>query len=94
MPQKLSPDGRRIRTIIITAPFVVASSILLYKRLVLGEEQRHLPRPVRGVSVDGRPMQQPLSGPGKPSEKREDGFEGMPADVAARIREAEERAKR
>lgn len=41
---KLSPDGKRIRAIIISAPFLIASSILLYKRLVLGEEQRLLPK--------------------------------------------------
>jgi len=43
---KLSPDGRRIRNIIIATPFLVASSILLYKRLVLGEEQRKMPKMV------------------------------------------------
>lgn len=109
MVQKLSPDGRRfvlflifiplsssshfsrgftyshnplrIRTIIITAPFLVASSLLLYKRLVLGQEQRKLPRP---------PVS-PMSGA---QQVKPDEFEGAPAEVAARIREAEEKAKR
>ncbi|ORY39484.1 hypothetical protein BCR35DRAFT_311479 [Leucosporidium creatinivorum] len=41
-----------IRTIIIATPFLVASSILMYKRLVLGEEQKHLPRPNQGPSKE------------------------------------------
>lgn len=41
-----------IRTIIIATPFLVASSILIYKRLVLGEEQKHLPRPNQGPSTE------------------------------------------
>ncbi|SCZ95333.1 BZ3500_MvSof-1268-A1-R1_Chr11-2g03439 [Microbotryum saponariae] len=41
----LPADAKRLRTIIIATPFLVGSSILLYKRLMLGEEQRLLPRP-------------------------------------------------
>ncbi|KAI0037695.1 hypothetical protein FA95DRAFT_1684834 [Auriscalpium vulgare] len=41
---KLSPQGQRLRTIIVTVPIIAATSLVLYKRLVLGEEQRHLPR--------------------------------------------------
>lgn len=33
-----------IRAIILSTPFLVASSILMYKRLVLGEDQRKFPR--------------------------------------------------
>ncbi|KAM0755024.1 hypothetical protein T439DRAFT_352979 [Meredithblackwellia eburnea MCA 4105] len=44
MAPKLSPDGRRLRAIIIATPFLVVSSVILYKRLVLGEEQRLLPK--------------------------------------------------
>jgi len=29
----------------VATPFLVASTFLLYKRLYLGEEQKHLPRP-------------------------------------------------
>ncbi|BGP50859.1 hypothetical protein JCM10450v2_006785 [Rhodotorula kratochvilovae] len=84
MARQLNPDGRRIRTIIITAPFLVASSLLLYKRLVLGEDQRRLP-PRPNVVTPGATAVQAAQG-GE--------FEGMPADVAARIKEAEEQAKR
>ncbi|KAI9273092.1 hypothetical protein BDA99DRAFT_602270 [Phascolomyces articulosus] len=37
---KLSPAGRRLATVMVSAPFVVATSWILYKRLVLGEERR------------------------------------------------------
>lgn len=40
---KLTADAKRVRTIIIATPFLVASSILLYQRLVLGKEQRKIP---------------------------------------------------
>ncbi|KAN0111675.1 hypothetical protein V8E52_008236 [Russula decolorans] len=43
--QKLSPQGQRLRTVILTVPIMVATSVVLYKRLVLGEPQRNLPRP-------------------------------------------------
>ncbi|GAA6050369.1 hypothetical protein JCM3770_004004 [Rhodotorula araucariae] len=84
MARPLNPDGRRIRTIIITAPFLVASSLLLYKRLVLGEEQRRLP-PRPGVVTPGAVA---VQAPPR------DALEGIPADVAAPIREAEEQARR
>ncbi|BGP19260.1 hypothetical protein JCM10213_008221 [Rhodosporidiobolus nylandii] len=84
MARKLSPDGRRIRTIIITAPFLVASSILLYKRLVLGEEQRHLPRPPLGRAQQAE----------RERLQQKDGLEGVPSEVMAKIREAEEQSRR
>ncbi|GAA5896630.1 hypothetical protein JCM8208_004250 [Rhodotorula glutinis] len=85
MPRPLNPDGRRIRTIIISAPFLVASSLLLYKRLYLGEEQKHLP-PRPGMSgAAAVPVQQ--------REQMGD-LEGVPKDVARRIREAEEESRR
>ncbi|KAI9496121.1 hypothetical protein BDB00DRAFT_810586 [Zychaea mexicana] len=37
---KLSPAGRRLAVVIVSAPFAVATSWILYKRLVLGEERR------------------------------------------------------
>ncbi|GAA5918319.1 hypothetical protein JCM6882_008212 [Rhodosporidiobolus microsporus] len=82
MSRKLSPDGKRLRAIIISTPFLVASSILLYKRLVLGEEQRHLPRP--HPTRDGTGL----------TKKDEDGFGAMPDAVQRRIRELEEQQKR
>ncbi|KAI0251889.1 hypothetical protein BJV78DRAFT_1207531 [Lactifluus subvellereus] len=45
MGTKLSPQGQRLRTIILTVPIIAATSVVLYKRLVLGEPQRKLPRP-------------------------------------------------
>ncbi|GAA5874049.1 hypothetical protein JCM8547_004815 [Rhodosporidiobolus lusitaniae] len=87
MSRKLSPDGRRLRTIIITTPFVVASSILLYKRLVLGEEQKHLPRPGYRRAQAAAQAQQ--------AKKMSEGeFEGMPEELRRQIRQAEEAAKR
>jgi len=43
--QKLSPQGQRLRTIILTVPIIAATSVVLYKRLVLGEPQRKVPHP-------------------------------------------------
>ncbi|KAF8478823.1 hypothetical protein JB92DRAFT_1824297 [Gautieria morchelliformis] len=43
--QKLSPDARRVRTIIISLPLIGVTSFVLYKRLVWGEPQRRLPGP-------------------------------------------------
>ncbi|KZP17378.1 hypothetical protein FIBSPDRAFT_1046896 [Athelia psychrophila] len=40
----LSPQGKRIRTIMVALPIMAATSFVMYKRLVLGEEQRLLPR--------------------------------------------------
>ncbi|KAI8890154.1 hypothetical protein K501DRAFT_237072 [Backusella circina FSU 941] len=40
MNRKLSPAGRRLATIIVSAPFAIVTSWILYKRVVLGEEQR------------------------------------------------------
>ncbi|KAH9834813.1 uncharacterized protein C8Q71DRAFT_126107 [Rhodofomes roseus] len=44
MAPKLSAQARRLRTIIVTVPIMAATSFVLYKRLVLGEPQRTLPR--------------------------------------------------
>ncbi|KAH9474561.1 hypothetical protein JR316_0013023 [Psilocybe cubensis] len=41
--QSLPLEARRIRTIIVTLPIITACSFVLYKRLVLGEDQRKLP---------------------------------------------------
>ncbi|GAA6033042.1 hypothetical protein JCM8097_000115 [Rhodosporidiobolus ruineniae] len=85
---KLSPDGRRLRTIIITTPFVVASSILLYKRLFLGEEQRTLPRLPVGRAKEA--AERAKAG----AAAFVDGWDGLPEDVAQRLREEEARSKR
>ncbi|ORZ10180.1 hypothetical protein BCR42DRAFT_422909 [Absidia repens] len=37
---KLSPAGRRLATIIVATPFMVTTSWILYKRVILGEERR------------------------------------------------------
>ncbi|KAH9934107.1 hypothetical protein B0H21DRAFT_699394 [Amylocystis lapponica] len=52
MSSKLSPQARRWRTIIVAVPimgatsraFLTRSTVVLYRRLVLGEPQRTLPR--------------------------------------------------
>ncbi|KAI9319275.1 hypothetical protein BX666DRAFT_1854068 [Dichotomocladium elegans] len=54
MARRLSPAGRRLATIMVSGPFVVATSWILYKRcnLVLGEEQRIRDgRPIRPAGV-------------------------------------------
>ncbi|KAK6538640.1 hypothetical protein TWF694_010218 [Orbilia ellipsospora] len=43
LPAKYKPAERRVKLIIIALPVALVSSYLLYKRLVLGEEQRRLP---------------------------------------------------
>lgn len=47
MAQKLYPQARRLRTIIVTVPIMGATALVLYERLVLGKPQRTLPRPNR-----------------------------------------------
>ncbi|KZT08088.1 uncharacterized protein LAESUDRAFT_724078 [Laetiporus sulphureus 93-53] len=44
MSPPLSPQARRVRTIMVTLPVIVATSFVLYKRLVLGAPQRTVPR--------------------------------------------------
>ncbi|KIK35253.1 hypothetical protein CY34DRAFT_812306 [Suillus luteus UH-Slu-Lm8-n1] len=46
MAQKLPPQARRLRTIIVTVPIMGATAYVLYERLVLGKPQRTLPREV------------------------------------------------
>ncbi|KIM41349.1 hypothetical protein M413DRAFT_146983 [Hebeloma cylindrosporum] len=43
MKPKLSLEARRIKTIIVALPIMVACSLVLYKRQYLGEERRQLP---------------------------------------------------
>ncbi|KAI6096023.1 hypothetical protein EDD16DRAFT_1501190 [Pisolithus croceorrhizus] len=45
MAQKLHPQARRLRMIIVTVPIMGATALVLYERLVLGKPQRTLPRP-------------------------------------------------
>ncbi|PCH36833.1 hypothetical protein WOLCODRAFT_157525 [Wolfiporia cocos MD-104 SS10] len=40
----LTPQARRVRTIMVTIPIIFVTSFVLYKRLVLGEPRRMLPR--------------------------------------------------
>ncbi|KAG0658573.1 hypothetical protein C6P46_005693 [Rhodotorula mucilaginosa] len=40
-----SANQQRLTRVIVTLPFVIVSSWILYKRLVLGEQQRTMPRP-------------------------------------------------
>ncbi|KAI0315932.1 hypothetical protein OF83DRAFT_307380 [Amylostereum chailletii] len=44
MAAPLSPQSKRLRTIIVTLPIMAATSLVLYKRLVLGEPQKTVPR--------------------------------------------------
>jgi len=45
MATPLSPQARRLRTIIVTVPIIGATSFVLYKRLILGEPRRTVPHP-------------------------------------------------
>ncbi|KAJ3504719.1 hypothetical protein NMY22_g17833 [Coprinellus aureogranulatus] len=42
---ELSPQAKRLKTIIVSLPILVAASVVYYKREVLGEPQRTIPRP-------------------------------------------------
>ncbi|KAF8509659.1 hypothetical protein BU17DRAFT_98751 [Hysterangium stoloniferum] len=61
--QKLSPDARRIRTIIVALPIAGVTAYVLYKRLVLGEQQRkleHVKGPIIPLNTTApRPPPQP-----------------------------------
>ncbi|EIW67727.1 hypothetical protein TREMEDRAFT_33442 [Tremella mesenterica DSM 1558] len=50
----LSPDAKRLRTIIISLPILVVTSAILYRRTYLGEEQRKIPRDVSESSQSGQ----------------------------------------
>ncbi|GAA5866686.1 hypothetical protein JCM1840_002430 [Sporobolomyces johnsonii] len=80
---KISQEARNIRNIIISAPFLVASSWLLYKRLYLGEEQRRLPRPPAVGSGVG------MGAHSAALEAADEEWKGVPDDVRRRIQEAE-----
>lgn len=81
---------------IVTLPFVIVSSWILYKRLVLGEQQRTMPRPgqpgaeqhVLGTSLSEEARRRARGGGGD-----DERIEGMPEELAQKIREAERRAR-
>ncbi|BGP26945.1 hypothetical protein JCM10295v2_005907 [Rhodotorula toruloides] len=86
-----SPEQKRISTIIVSFPFLVATSFLLYRRLVLGEEQKRMPRP--GQPGANLPM---LSGGiGEVHQQQRGGeFGAMPEELQRQIREEEKRSGR
>ncbi|OBZ76451.1 hypothetical protein A0H81_03107 [Grifola frondosa] len=53
MSTKLSPQARRLRTIIVTIPIMAATSLVLYERLVLGKPRRTVDR---SPEKEGVPM--------------------------------------
>lgn len=80
--------------VIVTLPFVIVSSWILYKRLILGEEQRTMPRPGQ-PGADQHVLGTSLS---EEARRRRDGqpdgrIQGMPDDLAQRISEAERQAR-
>lgn len=87
----------RLTRVIVTLPFVIVSSWILYKRLVLGEQQRTMPRPgqpgadqhVLGTSLSEEARRRARGGGGGDDER----IEGMPEELAERVREAERRAR-
>ncbi|GAA5954963.1 hypothetical protein JCM21900_005948 [Sporobolomyces salmonicolor] len=83
---KISQEARNIRNIIISTPFLIASSYLLYKRLYLGEEQRRLPiPPADGSGVGMGAHSAALEAAGVKGEE----WKGVPEGVRKRIQEAE-----
>ncbi|PRQ75785.1 hypothetical protein AAT19DRAFT_12807 [Rhodotorula toruloides] len=86
--RKQSLEQKRISTIIVSFPFLVATSVLLYRRLFLGEEQKRMPRP--GEPGANMPM---LSG-GMGEGERGGEFGSMPEELQRRIREEEKRSGR
>ncbi|BGP34614.1 hypothetical protein JCM10296v2_006436 [Rhodotorula toruloides] len=86
--RKQSLEQKRISTIIVSFPFLVATSVLLYRRLFLGEEQKRMPRP--GQPGANMPM---LSG-GVGEGERGGEFGAMPEELQRRIREEEKRSGR
>lgn len=85
---------------IVTLPFVIVSSWILYKRLVLGEQQRTMPRPgqpgadqhVLGTSLSEEARRRARGGGGGGGGDGER-IEGMPEELAQKVREAERRAR-
>ncbi|KAF9497501.1 hypothetical protein BDN71DRAFT_1444662 [Pleurotus eryngii] len=51
---KLSPQARRWRTILVTVPIMVATSVVLYQRLVEGKPQRTIAKEAETIQrADG-----------------------------------------
>ncbi|TEB32718.1 hypothetical protein FA13DRAFT_1790430 [Coprinellus micaceus] len=48
---ELSPQAKRLKTIIISLPILVAASVVYYKREVLGEPQRTIPKPQQNATA-------------------------------------------
>ncbi|GAA5867601.1 hypothetical protein JCM3774_001524 [Rhodotorula dairenensis] len=90
-----SANQQRLTRVIVTLPFVIVSSWILYKRLVLGEQQRTMPRPGQ-PGADQHVLGTSLSQEARRRHGRggdEDRIEGMPDELAQKIREAERNAR-
>ncbi|GAA5985236.1 hypothetical protein JCM10908_002579 [Rhodotorula pacifica] len=89
-----SANQQRLTRVIVTLPFVIVSSWILYKRLVLGEQQRTMPRPGQ-PGADQQVLGTSLSQEARrrAGAKDEERIDGMPEDLAQKIREAERRAR-
>ncbi|POY76459.1 hypothetical protein BMF94_0660 [Rhodotorula taiwanensis] len=91
-----SANQQRLTRVIVTLPFVVVSSWILYKRLVLGEQQRTMPRPGQ-PGADQHVLATSLSQEARRKNGEAafgaDRREGMPDDLARRVREAEQKAR-
>ncbi|KAF9453359.1 hypothetical protein P691DRAFT_801181 [Macrolepiota fuliginosa MF-IS2] len=66
--QPLHPQAQRIRTIIWSVPLMVGSGYILYRRFVLGEEQRKFGDGTSKSKTGLGATAQPEGGPTKPSE--------------------------
>ncbi|KZT26129.1 hypothetical protein NEOLEDRAFT_1132694 [Neolentinus lepideus HHB14362 ss-1] len=68
MGTPLSPQAKRLRTIIVTLPIIGATSLVLFKRVFLGEEQRKLPREGHGRIIPIKPEIPKAESSGEPGQ--------------------------
>ncbi|WRT67992.1 uncharacterized protein IL334_004967 [Kwoniella shivajii] len=75
MSAPMNPNAKRLRTIIVSFPLLVVTTVILYRRTMLGEEQRKIPRNI----TDSRIAQERLGQVG-----------GVPWEVQTLDREAKQ----
>ncbi|WWD05098.1 hypothetical protein V865_003170 [Kwoniella europaea PYCC6329] len=51
MSKPLNADAKRLRTIIVSFPILVVTTAILYRRTMLGEEQRKIPRDTTDAKI-------------------------------------------
>ncbi|WWC70975.1 uncharacterized protein I206_104928 [Kwoniella pini CBS 10737] len=51
MAPPMNADAKRLRTIIVSFPILVVTTAILYRRTMLGEEQRKIPRDITDLAT-------------------------------------------